>query len=110
MTISPTEFNDVTAIAKANIYFEGRVVSHTLLFPDKSTKTLGLIYPGQFHFGTEKPERMEVISGSCEVQLDGSDEVNSYSAGQSFNIPGKSGFDIEVKEGIFEYVCSFLEN
>ena len=46
---APTEFKNVTAIAKANIYFDGKVVSHSILFPDGSKKTLGLIYPGQFH-------------------------------------------------------------
>ena len=55
----PREFPNVTAVTKANIYFDGRVVSHSLLFPDGSKKTIGLIYPGQFHFGTDKAERME---------------------------------------------------
>ena len=56
MASIPAEFSNVTAVAKANVYFEGRVVSHTILFPDHSKKTLGLIYPGKFHFGTDKAE------------------------------------------------------
>ncbi|MFA7235570.1 MAG: pyrimidine/purine nucleoside phosphorylase [Phycisphaeraceae bacterium] len=51
----PTEFTNVTAVAKANVYFDGKVVSHTLKFADGSKKTLGLIHPGSFHFNTAGP-------------------------------------------------------
>jgi len=104
----PSEFKEVTAVTKANIYFDGRVVSHSLLFADQSKKTLGLIYPGQFHFGTDKAERMEIIAGQCAVKLDGQTAVKSYGVGETFEVPAKSGFDIEVKTGICEYICSFL--
>ena len=103
-----TEFQGVTAITKANVYFDGKVVSHSILFPDKSKKTLGLIYPGKFHFGTGKSERMEIVAGECQTKLDGQSTVNDYVAGPFFDIPANSGFDIEVKLGICEYVCSFL--
>jgi len=102
------EFRGVTAIAKANVYFNGKVVSHTLLFPDGSRKTLGLIYPGAFHFGTNAAERMEIIASACRVKLDGASAWQTYGAGQAFEVPAKSGFDIEVAEGICEYVCSYL--
>src|SRR5689334_14301675 len=108
MATIPTEFRNVTAVAKANVYFDGKVVSHSILFPDGSKKTLGLIYPGKFHFGTDKAERMEMVAGQCVVKLDGQTNTNIYSAGQSFDVPAKSGFDIEVKSGICEYICSFL--
>ena len=104
----PAEFHDVTAVTKANIYFEGKVVSHSLLFPDGTKKTLGLIYPGQFHFGTDKAERMEIVAGQCTVKLDNQMATNSHSAGQAFEVPAKSGFNIEVNSGICEYICSFL--
>lgn len=109
MSTIPTQFSGVTAVAKANIYFEGKVVSHSILFPDGSKKTLGLIYPGRFHFGTDKAERMEIVAGSCHVRLDGQTAIKDYAAGQTFEVPAKSGFDIEVKSGICEYICSFLE-
>src|SRR5205823_7736882 len=104
----PTEFRGVTAVAKANVYFEGKVVSHSLLFPDGTKKTFGLIYPGSFHFGTDKAERMEIVAGQCSVKLDGQTVTPTYSAGQIFEVPAKSGFDIAVKSGICEYICSFL--
>jgi len=104
----PAEFRNVTAVAKANIYFDGKVVSHSILFPDGSKKTLGLIYPGKFHFGTDKAERMEIVAGQCTVRLDGQTALASYAGGERFEVPAKSGFDIEVKQGVCEYICSFL--
>ncbi len=103
------EFKNVTAVAKANIYFDGKVVSHSILSGDGSKKTLGLIYPGKFHFGTDKAERMEIVAGSCTVKIDGQNAVKDYGSGTAFDVPSKSGFDIEVKSGICEYVCSFLD-
>ena len=109
MSAIPTEFTNVTAVAKANVYFDGKVVSHSIIFADGSKKTLGLIYPGSYHFGTDKAERMEIVAGSCEVKLDGSDSKMTYSGGQYFDVPAKSGFDIAVTDGIAEYICSFID-
>ncbi len=106
--MSATSFTHVTVDAKANVYFDGRVVSHTIHFPDSGKKTLGLIYPGKFHFGTAAPERMEIIAGSCEVTLDGTEEALVIEAGSAFEVAGNSGFTITVKDGICEYICSFL--
>ena len=103
------QFENVTAIAKANLYFDGKVVSHTILLPNGEKKTLGLIYAGKFHFGTDKAERMEIVAGACAVKLDGDSTVTGYAAGSTFEVPAKSGFDIEVADGICEYVCSFLD-
>lgn len=108
MSNIPTEFRNVTVVAKANVYFDGKVVSHSVLFADGTKKTLGLIYPGKFHFGTDKAERMEMTAGECVVKIDGDNAVKTYSAGQAFDVPAKSGFDIEVKSGICEYICSFI--
>jgi len=104
----PTQFAGVTVHTKANIYFDGKVVSHTVLMPDGAKKTLGLIYPGSYHFGTGAPERMEIVAGDCRVTLDGSTTAKDYPAGTFFDVPGKSGFTIEVKAGLCEYICSFL--
>ena len=106
---NPAQFSNVTAIAKANVYFDGRVVSHTILAPGGEKKTLGLIYPGDFHFGTDKAERMEIVAGACSVKLDGAADSRSCAAGDAFEVPAKSGFDISVADGICEYVCSFLD-
>jgi uncharacterized protein YaiE (UPF0345 family) len=101
-------FENVTAVAKANVYFDGKVVSHSILFADGTKKTLGLIYPGEYHFGTDAAEEMAITDGACEVVLDGQEATAGYAAGTAFEVPAKSGFTIRVKEGICQYVCSFL--
>lgn len=103
------DFSNVTASAKANIYFDGKVISHTLVTAEGEKKTLGLIYPGEYHFGTELAEDMVVVAGSCTVKLDGTEETQSYTDGDTFSIPANSGFNITVSEGICEYVCSFVK-
>jgi purine/pyrimidine-nucleoside phosphorylase len=108
MSTIPQQFANVTVVTKANVYFDGKVVSHSVLFADGSKKTIGLIYPGSFHFGTNAAERMEIVAGDCRVKLDGQTQWKEYGANQVFEVPAKSGFDIEVKQGICEYVCSFL--
>jgi uncharacterized protein YaiE (UPF0345 family) len=104
---APQNFENVTVVPKANVYFDGKVVSHTVLFKDGSKKTVGLIYAGSFHFGTGAPEKMEIIAGSCRVKLDGTEAWTTYPAGTFFRVPGNSGFDIAVESGICEYICSF---
>jgi hypothetical protein len=103
----PAQFSQVTVPCKANIYFEGKVVSHSLLFADGSKKTLGLIYPGSYRFDTAAPERMDIVAGRCRARLAGKSEWNEYAAGSGFAIPGNSHFDIAVDDGVAEYLCSF---
>ncbi len=106
--MSETSFTNVTVDTKANLYFDGRVISHNIHFADGTRKTIGLIYPGVYHFGTAAAEVMEIISGSSKVVLDGDSDTIEYAAGSSFEVPAKSGFTITVSEGICEYICSFL--
>jgi purine/pyrimidine-nucleoside phosphorylase len=108
MASLPTQFPGVTVLTKANVYFDGNVVSHTILLPSGEKKTLGLIRPGSYHFGTDAAERMEIVAGGCRVTLDGQTNRRDYAAGQTFEVPAKSGFSIEVPNGLCEYICSFL--
>ena len=102
------EFKNVTATAKANVYFDGRVVSHAVTLEDGTTKTFGLIYPGEYHFGTEAAERMDIIDGTCSVVQDDAEGTETYSEDSGFNVPAKSGFTITVSEGICQYICSYI--
>ena len=104
----PAQFENVTAVCRANVYFDGKVVSHTILLADGSRKSLGLIYPGEFHFGTGAPERMDITVGACRVKMAGDSDWKTYTAGESFSVPGDSSFDIAVSDGLLEYICSFL--
>lgn len=108
MSDKPMEFKGVTVVTKANVYFEGKVVSHTIFLTDGTRKSVGVIFPGKFHFGTDKAERMEITAGKCDVKVDGKAEVKHYDAGQQFEVAAKSGFDIEVNSGLCEYICTFL--
>ena len=104
---TPDRFDDVTVICKANIFFEGKVVSHTVLFKDGMKKTIGLIQPGSYKFNTDAPEKMEITSGSCLVKPSGQRQWSTYSAGECFQVPGESWFEILVDGNIMEYICSF---
>ena len=108
MSTIATQFDGVTVHTKANVYFDGNVVSHTVLFADKTKKTLGLIRPGSYYFGTTAAERMEIVAGDCRVTLKDQTEVKTYAAGTYFDVPANSGFTIEVSSGLCEYICSFL--
>lgn len=108
MASLPAQFAGVTVLTKANVYFDGRVVSHTVLMPDGVKKTLGLIRPGSYHFGTDAAERMEIVAGACRVTPDGATAATDYPTGACFEVPGKSGFTIEVSSGLCEYICTFL--
>lgn len=104
----PSQFDHVSVVTKANVYFDGKVVSHSVLFTDGSKKTLGLIYPGAFYFGTGAAEIMEIVAGSCEVRIKGETEWKTYAAGSHFRVAANSGFDIKVASGLCEYICSFV--
>lgn len=103
-----SEFNNVTVTVKANIYFDGKVTSRAVTFPDGSVKTLGIMLPGEYEFGTAKPELMEITAGEISVLLPGSDEWLTVSAGGTFNVPGDAKFHIKVA-AVTDYCCSYLD-
>jgi uncharacterized protein YaiE (UPF0345 family) len=106
-TTIPAQLANVTVPLKANVYFDGKVVSHTLLGTDGAKKTLGVIYPGSFNFTTGDPERMDILAGNCRVKLKGESDWRLYKEGTYFTVPGKSAFDIAVENGLVEYLCTF---
>jgi uncharacterized protein YaiE (UPF0345 family) len=103
----PRQFDNVSVVLKGNVYFEGRVISHTILFPDGTKKTIGTINHGGYKFDTGAPERMEIISGACRVRIAGEEQWHTFEGGSFFEVPGHSSFEITVAEGVCEYVCSF---
>jgi purine/pyrimidine-nucleoside phosphorylase len=107
MSQAPGKFDGVSVVTKANVYFDGKVVSHTVNFPDGSKKTVGLIYPGSFTFTTAAAEVMAIVAGACRVRLKGESGWKDYAAGTAFSVPANSAFDVAVESGIAEYVCSF---
>ena len=107
MNTVPEQFENVTAVCKANVYFGGKVVSHAIKLADGSRKTLGLIYPGEFKFNTGAPEKMEIVAGACRVQMAGEAAWRDYAAGTFFRVPGNSFFTIAVAADLAQYICSY---
>jgi uncharacterized protein YaiE (UPF0345 family) len=103
-----SEFSNVTVVREANIYFDGNVASHTVLFADGSKKTLGVMLPGEYEFSTGKAEIMEILSGELELLLPCSQQWRSVKGGQSFNVPANSSFTMQVKV-VSDYCCSFVD-
>ncbi|NQD37801.1 pyrimidine/purine nucleoside phosphorylase [Permianibacter sp. IMCC34836] len=101
-----TQFNNVTVNKEANVYFEGKCISHTLTLADGSRKSVGVILPSSLTFNTGAPEVMELLKGSCTVKLAGESQAKTYEGGQSFTVPGNSSFEIETIETL-HYVCHF---
>jgi hypothetical protein len=100
------QFDHVSVKKKANVYFDGKCVSHTVLFPNGTRSTIGVIFPSTLTFNTAAPELMEINAGACKVRLQGETEWKAYGAGEKFTVPGNSSFDIEVTE-MLDYVCHF---
>jgi purine/pyrimidine-nucleoside phosphorylase len=105
-----SQFDHVSVVKQANVYFDGKCVSHTVQFADGSKKTLGVILPSALTFNTGVPEVMEGVGGSCRVRLKGADgqpgDWKNYGLGESFNVPGNSSFEITCDEA-YHYVCHF---
>jgi uncharacterized protein YaiE (UPF0345 family) len=101
-------FENVGVTKTANIYFDGKVTSRSVEFADGSVKTLGIMLPGNYEFGTGKAELMEIQSGLLQWSIVGRNEWQSVAAGGAFNIPADSRFEVRVEE-ITDYICSFLE-
>ena len=100
------QFDQVSVVKAANVYFDGKCVSPTVILADGTKKTVGVILPSTLTFNTGAPEIMEGVGGSCRVRLKGESEWVTYGAGQSFNVPGNSSFDIAC-DAPYHYVCHF---
>jgi uncharacterized protein YaiE (UPF0345 family) len=103
-----SEFKNVTAVKEANVYFNGNVTSRTLKFEDGSKKSLGIMLPGKYEFGTAKAEIMEILSGELEVQLPNENESRTIIGPSSFNVPANAKFNVNVKT-ITDYCCSYVD-
>ena len=99
-------YDGVSVVKKANVYFDGKCVSHTVVLADGTKKTVGVILPSSLTFNTGAPEIMEGVGGSCRVKLKGESEWTTYGDGQSFNVPGNSSFEIACDEP-YHYVYHF---
>ena len=100
------QYTGVTVTTQANVYFDGKCVSHSITLADGTKKSVGVVLPATLTFNTGAPEIMECVAGSCEYKLKGSDAWVKSSAGEKFNVPGNSSFEIRVTEP-YHYICHF---
>jgi len=101
-----SQFNNVSVVKKGNVFFDGKCVSHSVLFADGTRKTVGVILPSTLIFNVSTPELMEITSGTCRVKIGDAPEFKTYTAGDQFSVPANSRFVIESTE-VVNYVCSF---
>jgi uncharacterized protein YaiE (UPF0345 family) len=99
-------FKNVEISKEANIYFDGKVTSRKVKFTDGVVKTLGIMMPGSFEFGTKQNELMEITAGEMNVLLAGKTEWQTIQGGESFEVPANSSFKLEVKS-LLDYCCSY---
>ena len=104
-----TLIQNVSVKPQANVYFDGKCVSHSITMADGTSKSVGVILPSTLTFNTGAPEIMECVGGSCEYKLDGSDTWVRSNEGEKFNVPGNAKFQIRVTEGLeaYHYICHF---
>lgn len=100
------KIDGVAVTTRANVYFDGKCVSHSLTFPDGTKKSVGVILAATLTFNTGAPEIMEGTGGSCEYKLAGSDEWKKAGEGEKFAVPGNSSFQIRVADA-YHYICHF---
>ncbi|MFY9268494.1 MAG: pyrimidine/purine nucleoside phosphorylase [Candidatus Manganitrophaceae bacterium] len=103
-----SEFKNVTVKKAANVFFEGKVTSRTILFPDGSRKTLGVMQPGEFQFAIGDQEIMEILSGDLEVLLEGETGWKRIKGGEQFTVPARTTFKLKVHT-LTDYCCSFVK-
>jgi len=103
-----SKFENVTVLKEASVYFDGKVTSRTVIFADGSKKTLGIMMPGEYEFGTGLAEIMEMASGDVEILLPGETEWKAIPNGSGFNVPANSKFGIKVN-AIAHYCCPYIE-
>ena len=105
-----SEFKGVTIVKKANIYFDGKVTSRSVIFPDGSRKTLGIMLAGEeYEFNTDEKEIMEIISGELEVLLPQEDGWRTVNGGESFEVPAGAKFGLKIKQ-VTDYCCSYIDS
>lgn len=99
-------FENVTIVREANFYFDGKVTSRTVQFADGTHKTLGIMLPGEYEFGTEAAENMEIMAGKMDVLLPGETDWRAIVGGQDFDVPANAKFKLVVHAAA-DYCCSY---
>jgi purine/pyrimidine-nucleoside phosphorylase len=109
-TLMTTEkIDNISVTTQANVYFDGKCISHGILLSDGTKKSVGVILPASLTFSTGAAEIMECVGGGCEYKLAGAEAWATSSVGESFSVPAHSKFEIRVAPGFeaYHYICHF---
>jgi len=104
--MTTSRIDGVAVTTQANVYFDGKCVSHSLVRPDGTALSVGVVLPATLTFSTGAPEIMECVGGGCEYKLAGTDTWLKAGPGDRFRVPGNSSFAIRVDEA-FHYICHY---
>ena len=99
---------NATIVKAANIYYDGKVTSRTVNLSDGSTQSLGIMLPGEYTFGTNEAEIMEILSGELDIRLPG-EEWKTLNTPETFSVPANSSFDLKIKT-VTDYCCSYIKH
>jgi purine/pyrimidine-nucleoside phosphorylase len=100
------KIDGASVTTQANVYFDGKCVSHSVILADGTKKSVGVVLPAHLTFNTGAAEIMECVAGACEYKLAGSDEWRKSGPGEKFSVPGNSSFEIRVVQA-YHYICHF---
>ena len=106
MSTTTTTFPNVTLTTQANVYFDGKCISHRFSLADGTEKSVGVVLPSTLTFNTGAAEVMECVAGACEYKLKDSTVWAASVAGHRFHVAANSSFDIRVIEP-YHYICHF---
>ncbi len=104
--MSTTQIDGVCVHTQANVYFDGKCVSHGITCADGSRKSIGVVLASELTFGTQAPEIMECVAGGCEYRLAGTETWVPVAPGDAFKVGANASFDIRVKDA-FHYICHY---
>ena len=104
--MSQDKFENATVVKKANVYFDGKVTSRTVVLGDGTKKTLGVMLPGDYEFDTDAAEVMEVLGGQMTVLLPGNENWQTFKEGEAYDVPANSSFKLRI-ETVADYCCSY---
>lgn len=91
---------------QANVYFDGKCISHNVTLPDGTRKSVGVVLPSTLRFNTQAAEVMECVAGACTYKMQGAENWLSCAQGEQFAIAANSAFDIQVTDA-FHYICHY---
>ena len=102
-----SEIKNITIKKEANIYYDGKVTSRSITLENGESQSLGIMLPGEYTFGTEAAEIMEMLSGELEIKLPNED-WKTLNTPETFNVPANSSFDLKIKT-VTDYCCSYIK-